>query len=139
MTRPVMDDAGQVPTEEMVFGYIGEKKAQWASLFDWVQAEHPDLESEWRFYKDGNSWLMKTVRKKKTIFWLSVVDGGFIVTFYFGDKAEPAILESPVSQNLKDAFVNGKRYGRIRGISIPMDDDAAVADVKTLIPMKQRF
>ena len=139
MTKPVLDNKEQVPTDEIIFGHIGEKKARWESLFSWIKSEHPDFESEWRFYKDGNSWLMKQVRKKKTIFWLSVVEGGFIVTFYFGDKAEPAILDSALSRERKDAFVDGKRYGRIRGISIPIDDDGALADVKVLIPIRQRF
>jgi len=139
MDKLVLDDPKQFPTEEIVFGHIGEGKAQWETLFGHIAAEHADFESEWRFYKDGKQWLMKTVRKKKTIFWLSVVDEGFLTTFYFGDKAEPAILESNLSQGRKDDFIHGKRYGKIRGITVRVDSDTALADVKTLIHIKQRF
>ena len=134
-----MNNEAQVPTEEIVFVHIGEGRAQWDALFDHIASEHPDFESEWRFYKDGNAWLMKTSRKKKTIFWLSVVAGGFIVAFYFGDKAEPAILESNLSKARKEDFVDAKRYGKVRGISIEMQSERDVADVKALIPIKQRF
>ena len=138
MDKPVLDNREQFPTEDVVFGHIGEAKAQWETLFAYIQSAHPDFESEWRFYKDGNRWLMKTVRKKKTIFWLSVVPGGFITTFYFGDKAEPAILESDLSQLRKDGFMDGKRYGKIRGISIQVENECDIGDVKTLIGIRLR-
>ena len=139
MNKPVMNNEARVPTEGIIFQHIGAARAQWDALFAFIQEEHPDFESEWRFYKDGNAWLMKTTRKKKTIFWLSVVADGFIVAFYFGDKAEPAILESDLSKARKDDFVNGKRYGKVRGISITMTSDDDLADVKALIPIRIRF
>jgi len=61
MDKLVLGDPKQFPTEEVVFGHIGEGKVQWESLFGHIAAEHPDFESEWRFYKDGNQWLMKTI------------------------------------------------------------------------------
>ena len=139
MDKPVLDNQEQLTTEEVVFGHIGEAKAQWETLFAYIQSAHPDFESEWRFYRDGNRWLMKTVRKKKTIFWLSVVEGGFLTTFYFGDKAEPAILDSGLSQDRKDAFIDGKRYGKIRGITVQVADEHDLEDVKLLIVVKLRM
>ncbi len=94
MDKPLLDDKNQHPTEAIIFPLIGRSKAGWRALFDHLGDAHPDFESTWRFYKDGGRWLLKTTRKSKTIFWLSVMPKHFVVTFYFGDKAEPAILES---------------------------------------------
>ena len=111
-------------------------KASWKKLFDYTRTNHPDFENQWRYYNDGKSWLLKVVRKSKTMFWVSVAKGFFRVTFYFGDKAEPAILESSISDDLKDSFANGKRYGKIRGITAEIKRKADLDNVPELIRLK---
>ena len=54
--------------------------------------------------------------KKKTLFWIGVLEDTFRITFYFGDKAEPVIEKSSLPEEIKSAFKNGKRYGKIRPI-----------------------
>ena len=138
MDKPLLDDKNQHPTEAIIFPLIGRSKAGWRALFDHLGDAHPDFESTWRFYKDGGRWLLKTTRKSKTIFWLSVMPKHFVVTFYFGDKAEPSILESALSDPLKDVFLNGKRYGKVRGLSIEVRKKSDVADILTLIGIRLR-
>ncbi len=79
---------------------------------------------------------MKVTRKSKTIFWLSLQDETFTVGFYFTDKAKDAIEESPVSEELKVQFRNGKKYNKIKGISIPFRNERDVEDAKSLIEIK---
>lgn len=79
---------------------------------------------------------MKVTRKKKTIFWLSVFQKDFKITFYFGDKAEPAIMDSKLSDKLKDEFVNGKRYGKIRGLTLKMNTKKNLKYAEELISIK---
>ncbi len=42
----------------------------------------------------------------------------FKITFYFSDKAEVLINQSDIPDDLKEEFKNGKRYGKIRGLTI---------------------
>ena len=42
----------------------------------------------------------------------------FKTTFYFGDKAEGLILGSMIGKEFKDQFVNGRRFGKIRAITV---------------------
>jgi len=108
----------------------------WESIFEHIHRDHPDFTEQWRYYKDGNSWLLKVTRKSKTIFWLSIIKGGFRITFYFGDKAEPAIVGSAISDKLKDEFLNGKRYGKVRGITLTIKNNRDIEHVKSLIAVK---
>ncbi len=132
----LLDDQEQFPTDEIIFPLIGASKAQWVILFEYLQNHYPEFVSEWRYYKDGKRWLMKTVRKSKTIFWLSLVPNGFKITFYFGDKAEPAIMESSILESTKSAFLDEKRIGKIRAITLEMDSDQALKQVQSLIKIK---
>ena len=115
---PILKDPDQYPTEEVIYSCIGKKTALWISFFDTLHEHHPDLLEEWRYYNDGKNWLMKVTRKSKTIFWLSVWKNAFNITFYFSDKAEELINQSDIPDDLKEEFKNGKRYGKIRGLTI---------------------
>jgi hypothetical protein len=136
MDEPLLTDEEQLPTDEIIFSHIGGARTYWEAVFGHVHDQHPELVSEWRYYKDGHRWLLKTVRKSKTIFWLSVVQGAFKITFYFGDKAEPAILASTLSHALKESFREGKRFGKVRAITVQVESRDDMDAVKALIEIK---
>lgn len=136
MSQSVLTDKDEFPTEEVIFSHIGKSKALWQTVFEHLRANHPDLNEEWRYYKDGKSWLMKVTRKSKTIFWLSIIKDAFRTTFYFTDRAEEAITKSPISDELKQQFLNGKRYNKIRGLTITFRDEKDVEYFKSVVPLK---
>ena len=136
MANALLTDKDEFPTEEIIFSHIGNTRTHWDTVFNHIRENHPEFASEWRYYKDGQSWLMKTTRKSKTIYWLSVVKGCFNITFYFGDKAEPNIMDSNIPKSIKESFKSGKRFGKIRAITIPMKNKKDVEAVKLLIEIK---
>ena len=109
MEPHVLTDPKQFPSDEVVFSHLGKRRALWDALFASVHADHPDLVERWRYYNDGKSWLLNVSRKKKTVFWLSVIDGTFRITAYFTDKAADAIEASTLSAALKEQFATGPR------------------------------
>jgi hypothetical protein len=136
MDELILNDKDQFPTEEVIFSHIGKSKIFWESIFGYIQTNHPDLSKEWRYYNDGKSWLLKITKKSKTIFWLSVIPNSFKITFYFGDKAEQSIMKSSILDTLKKQFKEAKRFGKIRGITIRMNNKENIASVKELIKLK---
>ena len=136
MEEKVLTDKNQFPTEEVIFSHIGKSKLYWESIFQHIHVNHHDFVEQWRYYNDGKSWLLKVTRKSKTMIWLSIYKGLFKITFYFGDKAEPTIMESSISDQIKEQFKNGKRYGKIRGITLNIDKKKVIEYVKELITLK---
>ncbi|RPI00543.1 MAG: DUF3788 family protein [Ignavibacteriae bacterium] len=136
MKESVLTDKNQVPSDEIVFSFIGRRKLLWNSLFQYIREQHPDIAHEWRYYNDGNSWLMKVTRKAKTVFWLSVIKGTFRITFYFTDKAQQTIGQCGISKELKDQFKTGKKYNKIRGITILFKYKKDCVDAQELIGIK---
>lgn len=139
MDKPVLNDRDQFPTMEVIFGHIGKSRKTWEEIFEHIHTSHPDLKEDWRYYNDGKSWLLKVTKKSKTIFWLSVLKDAFRMTFYFGDKAEPLLLESTIAEELKEQFRSGKRYNKIRGITITIAGNKDIADVRELITLKLKI
>ncbi|MBU0473550.1 MAG: DUF3788 domain-containing protein [Bacteroidetes bacterium] len=81
----------------MIFSHIGSTKKQWNSIYDYIYIEYSQFSELWRYYIDGKGCLLKVTKKTKTIFWLSIIPNSFRIAFYFGDKAEQAIMESTIS------------------------------------------
>jgi hypothetical protein len=135
----VLNEPNQFPSEVIIYSYIGRTKPLWVSLFQHIDADHPDFVREWRYYRDGKSWLLKVTQKKKTVFWLSIVKGSFRTTFYFTDKAKDLIMASALSDELKDQFTSGESFGKIKGITIAYAKKQHLADAKILIDIKLRI
>ena len=135
----MFDDKNVKPTEEMIFSLIGEKKKYWKDLMEQASVIAPGSAGDWNFYNDGKRWLYKHVHKKKTLFWISVLKDTFKVTLYFGDKAEPVIMSSDLSDKVREQFMVGPRYGKIRAISMTISGSDDVDQIKKAIVIKSRL
>jgi hypothetical protein len=132
----VFKDPSVKPNKENLFSILGNKGRLWQSIMKFMHENYPDVSEEWKYYNDGKRWLFRMNRKKKTIFWIGVLQDTFIVTFYFGDKAESWIESSSLPEKIKGDFKTAKRYGKIRGISTKMADEKDVDNVLKLAAIK---
>ena len=139
MEPNVLTDPNIQPTDELIFGIIGENSVYWEKLVDYLYDKHLNITEEWRYYNDGKSWLYKAVRKKQTLYWIGVIKDTFRVTFWFGDKAEPVIIESTLPETLKEDFKNAKHYGQLRAISIEIRSDDDFTNVVKLLELKAKM
>ena len=135
----VLTDKSVVPSESLIFSILGNKSALWQKLMRLMHEKYPDAIEQWNYYNDGKSWLFRIIRKKKTMFWIGVLKDTFRITFYFGDKAELLIEKSNLPESMKKEFINSKRYGKIRGLSIlvtgmeDIDHAIILADIRNTI------
>ena len=76
---------------------------------------------DWRFYNDGKAWLSKGeykwitqrgANKVKPIFWLSIWDGFFKVSFFLGSDIREKLLQLPISQSAKELIMDAKPMGK---------------------------
>ncbi len=136
MEPTVLSDRDQYPTNEIIFSHIGKTKVLWNSIFDYIHEQQPEISHEWRYYNDGKSWLLKAVRKSKTIFWLRIVEGSFKIAFYLNEKAEDLINKSKISDELKEQYNSGKGKGKIWAVVINIKNKKDVEYAKQLIGIK---
>ncbi|MBK8946513.1 MAG: DUF3788 family protein [Ignavibacteriae bacterium] len=139
MEKPILTDPNIFPNDELIFSIIGKKQKFWEILFSMISLNYPEINKEWRYYNDGKSWLLKVTKKTKTIFWLTVFEKNFRITFYFGEKAEAEIINSKISEELKVQFLTGQKFGKIRAISIDFSKQKDIENVKLLIELKQKI
>ncbi len=124
------------PSDEIIFAIIGEKKMLWKAIMKYMSDNYAGSSGEWRFYNDGKRWLFKMVYKKKTVFWATIMDRAFKITFYMGNKAENIINNSELSAEIKEDFKTAKRYGLIRPLSFIIKQQNDFENVLKIIAIK---
>jgi hypothetical protein len=134
----VLTDKSVIPDDKLIFSIIGNNQEYWKSLMSGIQEKFPDAAGEWNYYNDGKNWLFKMIRKKKTLFWIGIQHDTFRVTFYFGDKAEPILEKSTLPPSMISDFKTGRRYGKIRAITVKMLTSMDVDTVLMLAEIKSR-
>jgi Protein of unknown function (DUF3788) len=135
----VLSDKSVVPTDDYIFSIIGERKVYWIRIMHYLSVNYPDASGSWNYYNDGKQWLFKFVRKKKTIFWSSILTDTFRITFYLGNKAEPIIENSDLPTSVKEEFKTAKRYGLIRPVSFIVKDITDVDNILKMIVLKSKL
>ena len=95
-----------------------------------------NLSAEWRYYKDGKSWLCKVVNKKRTIFWLSVWEGYFKVSFYFTEKHKDGIASLPICESVKSQFNAAKSIGKLIPLTIDIYNEEQLADLIEIVKFR---
>lgn len=139
MPELLLSDPETFPSEKVIFSHIGRTKPLWKAFFAQLGGRYPTAAPEWRYYRDGKSWLLKVTKKTKTLCWVSLLPGSFRVTFYFADKAASPIAESDLPADLKEQFTQGKHYGKIRALTVHVQRKEDLDSVATLLALKDRF
>lgn len=137
--KTVLSDKTIVPTDDYIFSIIGERKVHWIKIINYLSENYPDASGSWNFYNDSKQWLFKFVRKKKTIFWTSLLKDTFRVTFYLGNKAEQVIENSDLPRSIKEEFKTAKRYGLIRPVTFVIRNEGDVDNVLKMIEIKLKL
>lgn len=96
------------------------------------------LTPEWRYYNDGKSWLCKVGNGRKTIFWFSVWEGFFQVSFFFVERHLEGLAALGTTRGeLK------KEFGKMIPLIFEVRDDASaaetVAEIRRVVEFKKKM
>ena len=134
--KKILGDPMVTPGDELLNALLGEKMVWWNTIMNNTLQNYPSVTSVWKYYNDGKQWLFRLLQKKNTIFWVSLIDDSFRTTFYFPQKAESLISQSSLPIGMKDAFMDAKWFGKIRGITVKVNSPEDVENVLTLVSLK---
>jgi len=139
METNILSDESVKPTDELVFSIIGDRELLWRQTMSYLNDNNKDISEEWKYYKDVKSWLFRALKKKKTIFWVRLVDDTFRIAFWFAEKLEPILLQSDLPERLKEEYKKAKSFNNSRCIYIDMQDSGDLQHVKKLIDLKIKY
>ena len=136
MSQTVLNDKNVAPNDDIIFSIIGDRQLLWKQTISYLCDNNNDISEEWKYYNDGKSWLFRVLKKKKTLFWIRILEDTFRIAFWFAEKLEPLIMQSNLPENLKTQYKNAKPFNKSRSIYIDMRDSTDFENVKKLIDLK---
>jgi len=135
LERPLLNDGNQYPTDIILASVLGNSMEVYQAFVSNLSEYQIDL--EWHYYNDSKSWLGKAVSKKKTVFWLSIWQGFFKVSFHFAGKTHLDIMNLPIAVDIKREIENAPIKGKLVSVAIKVSDKAHLDDIYTLMSYKQ--
>lgn len=136
MEENIFNDKSLVPDGRTVQKALGEVWSFWLELRKHIQENYGPAIEEWKYYGPKSGWTMKMFCQKKDIFSFVVIEGGFRISFVFGDKTVDAIRRSELPKSVIDEIASAQKYPEGRGFSIEVKDRRFAAVIRTLIKIK---
>ena len=136
MSPSVFCDKSHPPDESGLAEALGKSAALWVEIRDGVRADWESVVEEWKYYGAKYGWSLKTLHKKRNLFFFIPGEGSFMISFVFGDKAVAAIEESDLPQALIEEVRSAKKYAEGRGLRIAVGSSRDVEHVRKLVAIK---
>lgn len=115
---------------------LGGTYSVWKEIRDFVFEKYPAALEEWHVSVKKYGWGFRIKDKKRAIIYLSPREGFFRVAMVFGQKATDRILESNISNDIKEELINSKVYVEGRVIRLEVHNDTLLKDIKKLVEIK---
>lgn len=136
MAASIFDDKNKKPDDKMLKDALGKTYKLWEEIKKHIKKEYGEVTEDWRFYNVRSGWLLKTLLKKRNLFFFVPVKDFFKLSFIFGDKAVDAVQKSDLTDNIKTALKNAKKYMEGRGLSIEVKSIKDLEIAKKLLEIK---
>jgi len=139
--QQLLRDQSIEPTGEVIANGLGAANSVYTQFVE-VLKDYDITLMDWRYYNDGKAWLSKGeykwttprgANKVKPIFWLSIWEGFFKVSFFFSSSVHEELQNLPLTKKTKELIKNAKPMGKTKRF-VPV-----VMDIKTEKQLKDVF
>ena len=136
MDCSVFLDKEKLPTPNDLQKALEKTCDLWQELRLYVTAKYPSAKEEWNYPGPKYGWSFRIKDKKRVLVYLLPRKAFFKAAFVFGSKAFDEIMDSTVSEYIKDELQAAKVYAEGRGIRIEVKDKSVMKDLKMLVDFK---
>lgn len=133
--KQLLRNPDQIPNEELFKEILSKQLLETYIELQKIISGY-GLIAEWRYYKDGNSWLCKVIQKKKTIVWISLWENFFKSSFFFTEKSRSGIERLNIDKGIKVSFSKTKSIGKLIPVILDLGNVSELENFKKLIDYK---
>jgi len=137
--KSIFTDKLITPTKADLKTALGATFELWELIAAYTHEQCIKATDEWKFPGDKHGWSFRVIDKKRVLVYLLPRDGFFKVAMVFGQKAFEAVMNSAVSEDIKQELAAAKAYAEGRGIRIDAIDEKILNDIRTLIDIKLKY
>jgi hypothetical protein len=134
--QSIFIDKGKKPGETELKKALAKTFPYWKTLEEFTLKAEPSAKGDWHFSGAKFGWSFRISDKKRVVIYLLPRDGFFKAAFVFGGKAYEEVMESEVSDEIKNELKAAKPYAEGRGIRLEVKSKTIVNDLKMLVKIK---
>ena len=109
MEKNILTDPMAKPKETVLENVLGKKYKLYTEFVKKISVKK--LIPEWNYYNDTKTWFCRILKDKKNYCWLSVVQSGINLIFYFKKETINVIYQMEINENIKN-LAKQKETGR---------------------------
>ena len=148
MAEQLLRDADIEPTARIIADGLGASNTIYIEFIERLKEYDVSL-MDWRYYSDGKAWLSKGeykwttkrgTNKVKPLFWLSIWEGFFKVSFFFSAIIQDELLHLAISEEAKSIIKNANPMGktmRYLPIIFDVNNDNQLNDLFVLMTFRK--
>jgi len=122
------------PDDSVLKSVLGEAYSAYTELLKMFT--NNEMEYEWRYYKDGKSWLCKVQKKNKTIVWMSAWKDYMQACIYFPERQIEGVLNLDISKEIKDKIIKTKNVGKSKPCIFEVRTNEILNDINKVMNYK---
>jgi len=134
--KSIFTDKAMRPSDPELERALDSTYTLWCQISEHVMAIDPLATKEWKYSGEKYGWGFRISDKKRVLVYLLPRDGFFRVAFVFGKKAVDTIMESAISEPVKEELSTAKVYAEGRGVRIEVRDQEPLKDIWNLVEIK---
>jgi len=136
MALSVFDDKAAKPDEKALAAVLGKTYSLWETTHAHLAREFDPIDQEWGFPGEKYGWSLRIKHKKRTILYLTSLEGRFRVAFVLGDRAVAAVEESSVPEGIKEELRNARKYAEGRDLAFEIKAAKDLRAIKQLAAIR---
>lgn len=136
MTDNIFTNKLEQPNEEILSITLGKSYKNWKAIKKYIEDNYGTCTEEWKFYGQKIGWTLKIFLGKRNLFFVTVCNGFFRISFVLGGKAVAASEQSKLPKPIIEELIGAKKYAEGRGIRIEVKSQKDVETVKQLVNIK---
>jgi len=129
----------QEPTDEMLALALGDTKELLDSIGHFIEMKFGDFHPEWKYYGTKFGWSLKLFHKKRNVVFVEPEDGYFGLAFAIGEKAFKEIMESEITDSIKNQLTEAKVYVEGRPLRLEIRSKADLEPLWLIISIKLKY
>jgi Protein of unknown function (DUF3788) len=127
-------DENIYPDDNILRNVLGKSYEAYTALLELFNKN--DMTHEWRYYRDGKSWLFKVQKKKKTIVWMSAWSGYMKAAIYIPKRLVENVYALDISKTTKQKIEITKDIGKSKPCIFDIRDKKILEDFEEVMQYK---
>lgn len=122
-------DRNRLPTDQGIREALGKAGAYYTDF----ESMSEDCTKEWKYHNRRYGWTLKVSRRKKPIYWITILHRHFLLGCHLQPEEKEASLALDLVEGTRRNIEGAKKFPEGFGIELTIKDEAGYREAKAIL------